>query len=147
MKFRKGIGAIVLDQDNEIITFQRADFKNNWQAPEGGVDENETSEEALYRELMEEIGINKNDFIILKKTKEFIKYPFGEYKIPGFDGQEKQFFLIKLNISIDKFKYNNIQNEIEFINCKKTNSNELLHDIPYFKKEMYEKVLTEFGLL
>lgn len=147
MKFRKGVGAIILDQDDDIITFQRVDFKNNWQAPEGGIDEGETPEEAIYRELEEEIGLGKNDFLILKKTKGFIQYLFEENKIHGFDGQEKQFFLIKLTVSIDKFKYNNIPGEIEFINCRKTNINELLIHVPSFKKEMYEKVLEEFGFL
>lgn len=146
MKFRKAIGAIVLDKNNNIIAFQRRDFPDSWQSPEGGIDEGETPKEALFRELKEEINLKKNEYEIIKETKEPIRYFFNENdKVRlGFDGQEKKFYLIKLNT--DKtFKFDNTD-EIEFISSKIMEAKELLEKVPIFKKEMYKKIIEEFKL-
>lgn len=147
MNLRKAIGAIILDINDNIITFQRSDFNNTWQEPEGGIDIDETPSEALYRELWEEINLNKDDFTILKETKNFIPYLFSKNnkKKFNFDGQEKKFFLIKLKSDKINFKYNNTD-EVEFISHKITTPKELLESVPYFKKNMYKKVLNEFNL-
>ncbi len=145
MKFRRAIGAIILDKNNNIVSFQRTDFPDNWQEPEGGIDENETAIEALFRELYEEINIDKDDFEIINETKQFIQYLFPNGEKFGYDGQEKKFFLVRLNK--DKiFKFDNTE-EIEFLNYKNMSANELLNSVPKFKKQMYETVLKEFKLL
>lgn len=146
MKFRQAIGAIILDKNDNIIVFQRRDYPENWQGPEGGIDEKETVTEALYRELKEEIDLNSDEFDVLIETKEFIRYFFegGRQKF-GFDGQEKKFFLVKLKT--DKiFKFDNTK-EIEFSSSKIMKAEDLLKKVPDFKKNMYEKVLKEFKLL
>lgn len=146
-KFRKGVGAIVLDEDGSLLSFQRADFRGSWQMPEGGMDGEETAEEAIYREINEEIGLAKGDYVILGKTEDFIRYLFvGNGGIPGFVGQEKQFFLIKLKVSADKIRYDSTSEKLEFDSCKKTTPEEFLSEVPFFKKDMYEKVLRELKI-
>ena len=144
MNFRKGIGAIVLDKKGNIIVFQRNDYKDNWQGPEGGIDENETVIDALKRELWEEIGLSSEKYEILKETKDFIRYKFEKPSM-GFDGQDKKFFLIKL-ISEPNFKFDNKEDEIEFSNFKIIEAKEMIKLAPTFKKEVYLKVLEEFDL-
>lgn len=144
MNFRKGIGAIVLDKKGNIIVFQRNDYKDSWQGPEGGIDENETAIDALKRELWEEIGLSSEKYEILKETKDFIRYKF-EKPFMGFDGQDKKFFLIKL-ISEPNFKFDNKEDEIEFSNFKIIEAKEMIKLAPTFKKEVYLKVLEEFDL-
>lgn len=145
MSYRRAIAAIVLDRNNSLISFQRTDFPENWQEPEGGIDGEETPVEALYRELYEEVNIKKEDFEIVKETKDFIRYLFPNGPKFGHDGQAKKFFLIKLNKDID-FKFNNTE-EIEFSNSKNMSAAELLNSVPPFKREMYKIVLEEFGFL
>ncbi len=145
MTFRRAIGAIVLDKNNNIISFQRTDFPESWQEPEGGIDNEETPIDALYRELYEEININKDDFEIIKETRNFIQYLFPNGQKFGYDGQEKKFFLIKLNKD-KNFKFDNTE-EVEFSNYKNMTAEELLNSVPKFKKEIYKTVLEEFGLL
>ena len=144
MNFRKGIGAIVLDKKGNIIVFQRNDYKDSWQGPEGGIDENETVIDALKRELWEEIGLSSEKYEILKETKDFIRYKFEKPSM-GFDGQDKKFFLIKL-ISEPNFKFDNKEDEIEFSNFKIIETKEMIKLAPTFKKEVYLKVLKEFDL-
>lgn len=145
MKFRRAVGAIVLDKNNNIICFQRSDFPESWQEPEGGIDNNETPVEALYRELYEEINLDKNDFEIIKETKKFIPYLFVDGQKFGYDGQEKKFFLIKLNKD-KNFKFDNTK-EIEFSAHKIVTAEELLDKVPEFKRNMYREVLKEFEFL
>ena len=144
MNFRKGIGAIVLDKKGNIIVFQRNDYKDSWQGPEGGIDENETAIDALKRELWEEIGLSSEKYEILKETKDFIRYKF-EKPFMGFDGQDKKFFLIKL-ISEPNFKFDNKEDEIEFSDFKSMNSKELIRLAPKFKEKTYAKIIKEFNL-
>lgn len=73
LTYRKGVIGIVIDQNNEFLITQLVDYtENDWRFAGGGVDDNESSEEALLRELEEETG-SKN-FKILKKSVHQIKY-------------------------------------------------------------------------
>lgn len=145
MKLRRGIGAIILDKNGDVIVFQRRDFPESWQSPEGGVDEGETPIEALVRELYEEVNLKKDEYAIIGETKEFIPYLFDSGKKFGFDGQEKKFYLVKLKAD-KEFKFDNTD-EIEFMSSKIIKAKDILERIPTFKKEMYEKVLREFEMI
>jgi putative (di)nucleoside polyphosphate hydrolase len=140
--FRKGVGAIVLDSADRIIAFRRADFKENWQGPEGGMDEGETPIQAIRREVSEEIGLSEEDYEIAAE----IKTPF-EYEMPrkrdGFSGQRKYFFLLKIRGNSYNFSYGDADSA-EFSEYKIVTRDELLNLTPPFKKKMYEKVLKEF---
>lgn len=145
-EYRKAIGAVILDKNNNLLAFQRNDFPESFQGIEGGVDNDEPIN-ALYRELWEEIGLNKDDYNILGETKDFIKYLFKpEKRIENFIGQEKKFYLIKLNKNVN-FKYDNMPNEIEFRGYKISKPKDFLNEVPEFKREMYNVVFKEFNLI
>ncbi|MDR1425938.1 MAG: NUDIX domain-containing protein [Rickettsiales bacterium] len=148
MKLRKAVGAIILNDQGKIVVFQRADFPETWQCPEGGIDPGETPEMAMLRELREEIGLENWQFDIIRKTGDFIPYLFrnGENKY-GFDGQEKLFFLVKIRESAPNFIYDKKSEEIEFMNHGTATPQELLELVPDFKKNLYRLVLEEFELL
>lgn len=54
-KVRSGARGIVLRDDGKIAVFNKAN-KNEYKLPGGGIEENETPEEAFCREVMEETG-------------------------------------------------------------------------------------------
>ena len=70
-KFRSNVAAVIIHPtENKVLMFRRlaekdknsgfltdgGQLKWNWQFPQGGVNDGESEEEALFRELKEEIG-------------------------------------------------------------------------------------------
>ncbi len=54
--------------------FNRTDVDNAWQFPQGGIDNGESADEALYRELEEEIGTR--DVEIIAEYPKWVSYDF-----------------------------------------------------------------------
>ena len=57
--YRRGVGIMLLNNQNEVLVGRRADAKDAWQMPQGGIDENEDPRNAAFRELREGIGTDK----------------------------------------------------------------------------------------
>lgn len=149
--YRKGIGVILLNCENKIICFRRADFPDSWQGPEGGIDDDESILNALKREVFEEIGLKQEDYEVIKQTSKPFKYLYNKnnkVRHFGFDGQEKIFFLLKLKRdNFNDFKYDNTDS-IEFTEAKSLDeANDLIELVPNFKKELYLFVLKDLGLI
>jgi putative (di)nucleoside polyphosphate hydrolase len=67
--FRAGVGTVIYDSDNKVALFKRAKFPVGvWQFQQGGIDVGEEFETTLWRELKEEIGLEKTD---IEKVDEF----------------------------------------------------------------------------
>lgn len=76
--YRKKVNAVILNSKNHILLLQLANYSDvDWNTPGGGIEEGETPEEAIMRELQEELGTDK--FEIVEKSK--IK---NKYNFPGF---------------------------------------------------------------
>ena len=54
--FRPNVGIILLNQKNQVFWGKRI-RTHSWQFPQGGIDRGETPEQALFRELQEEVGL------------------------------------------------------------------------------------------
>ena len=55
---------MILNTNNEIFVGRRLDHESGyWQMPQGGIDENENPEEAVWREMLEEIGTNNAELL------------------------------------------------------------------------------------
>ena len=145
--YRKCVGIMILNNNKEILVGKRLDHPSGfWQMPQGGIDEYENPEEAVWREMMEEIGTNNAKLI--KESKQWIKYdiptatlktlPWGNKYI----GQTQKWFA---------FQFEGRDNEInvktakpEFSEWKWTNKNFMVNEIVPFKREVYSKILEEF---
>jgi len=101
--YRPNVAAIVLSSKYpltcDVFIASRIDVDTNaWQFPQGGIDEGEDVEAALFRELKEEIGTD--DVSIVAKYPKWVSYDFPQSvakKMAPYDGQKQQYFLVKLN--------------------------------------------------
>jgi len=146
-RYRPNVAAIILSpkypEKCEFFIAHRSDIKNAWQFPQGGIDEGETPEEALYRELLEEIGCN--DVEILGEFPEWITYDFPKIargKCYPYDGQTQKYFLVRLkeDAKIDLHAYAIPEfEEYEFVTYE-----ELFKKVTYFKRKVYRRVIDYF---
>ena len=68
---------MILNNNKEVLVGRRLDHPSGfWQMPQGGIDENENPEEAVWREMMEEIGTNKA--ALVKVSKQWLNYKIPE---------------------------------------------------------------------
>ena len=146
-RYRPNVAAVILSPKYpdkcEFFIAHRSDIKNAWQFPQGGIDEGETPEEALKRELLEEIGCN--DVEILGEFPEWITYDFPKVargKCYPFDGQTQKYFLVRLKedakIDLKAFEIPEFE-EYEFVAYE-----ELFKRVTYFKRKVYRKVIDYF---
>ena len=147
-KYRKCVGMMIVNDKNEILVGRRLDHPSGyWQMPQGGIDENEIPEEAVWREMMEEIGTNNAD--LLKTSSQWIKYeipqktlnhlPWGKKYI----GQNQKWFIFKF---AGQDKEINVETDNpEFSEWKWMEHKELISNAVPFKRKTYQIILNEFS--
>jgi len=143
--YRKGILA-VFKNNGSILVCKRSDTKT-WQFPQGGLDDQETPKETLYREMKEEIGTDQ--FSIIKKLEQPICYEFPknfDQKIANiYKGQCLYWFLCE-------FKNGNEPDlekatTPEFSETKWQTPQWIIDHIVYWKKEAYVTGLNKLELI
>ncbi len=145
-KYRPNVAAVILSSSYpfkcEILVAKRVDMDDIWQFPQGGIDEGESPKQALKRELKEEIGTDKFDF--LEEYPEWLSYDFPDgvaQKMRPYDGQIQRYFLVRLRSLADI----NINTKLpEFDAFKFVGANEVLRHVNHFKKPIYATVLKYF---
>ena len=156
-QYRPNVCGVITNEDRtKVLVFRRADQvlgDDRWQFPQGGLDDGETAEQALLRELQEEIGTN--EVTILHKAPEPIRYDFPPEVLAelvqrspdksGFHGQEQHWFLVRLATGTNAIHFEH--HPPEFDAFRWVTAMEALQLTVSFKHEAYRKGLTALGLL
>ncbi len=98
--FRRGVGIILVNDRRELFLAKRIG-KPAWQFPQGGLKQAETPEEAMFRELYEEIGLQPEDVKIITSTKRWLHYRLPQrlvrqHSMPLCIGQKQKWFLLQM---------------------------------------------------
>ena len=102
LKYKANVAGILRDSRGKILICERLGVKDAWQFPQGGIDAGETPEQALVRELWEEIGVEAKDYRIIETHGPY-RYLYGVGKMKkGHDGKEQIYFLCDFTGSADK---------------------------------------------
>ncbi len=93
IRYRANVAAILRNARGQILICERLNVPGAWQFPQGGIDDGETDERALERELWEEIGVTASDYRVVARKGPY-RYVFGEGREKkGFHGKEQHYFL------------------------------------------------------
>lgn len=93
IEYQSNVAGILQNGRGQILVCERMYVADAWQFPQGGVDEGETHEQAIGRELWEEIGVVPEDYRIVEKRGPY-RYLFGGGRTKkGFHGKEQVYFL------------------------------------------------------
>jgi len=125
--------------------------QNAWQFPQGGIRHEETAEQALYRELMEEVGLAPEDVEILGVTRGWLRYRLPERLVrhhskPVCIGQKQRWYMLRL-ISEDSRVRLDRHDPPEFEEWTWVSYWQPLKEIVSFKRRVYERALTELAPL
>lgn len=94
---RKGVSAIILNKKDELLLVNLESFETKYFAVlGGGVEGGETLEDAVYREIEEEVGITKEFLQKVGQSKNSLIFKFKTPKInkegKEYHGSERYFF-------------------------------------------------------
>ncbi|NJD84810.1 RNA pyrophosphohydrolase, partial [Candidatus Erwinia dacicola] len=83
------------------VLWARRYGQHSWQFPQGGINPSETAEQAMYRELFEEVGLNRKDVHILASTRNWLRYKLPKRLVrwdtkPVCIGQKQKWYLLQL---------------------------------------------------
>ncbi len=95
--YRKGVSALIINQKNELLLVNLESFQLQYFAiPGGGIEKGESREDAVYREIQEELSIQKDSLIYIGKSEIPVVIEFKEIKLSRdgieYIGSERYFF-------------------------------------------------------
>ena len=147
--FRPNVGVVLLNARNQVFWGKRL-RTHSWQFPQGGIKEGETPEQAMYRELFEEVGLQRGDVRIVAVSKNWLRYRLPKRLVrqdegPVCIGQKQKWFLLRLDEQDEK--------RINLASCGHPEFDEwrwvsywypVRHVVP-FKRDVYRRAMREFA--
>jgi len=144
--YRFNVGIILVNEEGSVFLARRLGH-NAWQFPQGGLNENETVMEALYRELKEEVGLEPTDVIVMGYTRHWLKYRLPKQYLrpdtrPLVIGQKQRWFLLRLKCSEQKVRLD-LSESPEFDSWRWADYWDPVSEVIYFKQQVYRQALKE----
>ena len=146
--FRANVGIILSNSEGRVFWARRLGM-DAWQFPQGGIKKNETPEEAMYRELQEEVGLLPEDVEIISATDDWLRYWLPKRFIrhnayPLCIGQKQIWYLLRL-VS-DESRVNLAQSsQPEFDIWKWVDFWYPVNEVVSFKRNVYEQALNQLA--
>lgn len=142
--YRPNVAAIIQRADGRVLIGQRSDYPESWQFPQGGIDKGEQPEEAIRREVREEVALSAETYDVKERRGPYrYDFPSGPDR-RGYHGQEQTYFLCLLRgTEVPEIDWG--QTCGEFAALRWVDPAEFpLDQVPPMKKEVYRAVLRDF---
>lgn len=144
--YRPNVGIIIVNKQGKLFWGKRI-HQDAWQFPQGGVRESETLQQAVFRELKEEVGLDPSDVRVLGRTQDWISYDLPKHLIRHYSqpvciGQKQVWFLLGLESGEDKIDL--VWHDTpEFETWTWVDYWLPVQDVVEFKKAVYHQALSE----
>jgi len=145
--YRLNVGIVLCNQSDQVFWAQRKG-QTGWQFPQGGIRQQEDPEQAMFRELHEEVGLEKNHVEMIGRTREWLYYELpsqyhrGHTRKPQFKGQKQLWFLLRL-IGCDEDVRLDCGPKPEFEDWRWVDYWQPLEHVIEFKRDVYKQALGE----
>ncbi|BDX05567.1 RNA pyrophosphohydrolase [Planctobacterium marinum] len=145
--FRANVGIVICNRNGQVFWARRFG-QHSWQFPQGGIDEGESAEEAMFRELHEEVGLKSHQVKILRVTKNWIRYRLPKRLIrqdsnPVCIGQKQKWFLLQLTCADEDVNLLH-SGHPEFDDWRWVSYWYPIRNVVSFKRDVYRRVMKEF---
>ncbi|QTP60006.1 RNA pyrophosphohydrolase [Billgrantia antri] len=146
--FRPNVGIIIANARGQLLWARRVG-QNAWQFPQGGIKSTETPQQALYRELEEEIGLTADDVELLACTRGWLRYRLPRRMVrmnsrPVCIGQKQKWFLLRIRCQETRICMDGSEKP-EFDNWRWVSYWYPLGQVVPFKREVYRRALSELS--
>ena len=144
LKLRQNVaGILARTGSGKILICERYNTPGAWQFPQGGVDGGESLEQALVRELCEEISLKAGDYTILERKGPYQYLYGGRRLVRGHHGKVQHYFLARLDSPVSRI---NVETEHpEFRNIRWILPSEFkIKWLPEMKRQVYRAVFRDF---
>jgi putative (di)nucleoside polyphosphate hydrolase len=146
--YRPNVGIILLNGRNQVFWGKRL-RTHSWQFPQGGIKYGESPEQAMFRELHEEVGLLPDHVEIVARTRDWMRYEVPDHFIRKdarghYKGQKQIWFLLRL-LGRDSDMNLRATNHPEFDAWRWNDYWVPLEVVIEFKRGVYEMALTELA--
>ncbi|MGB3724612.1 MAG: RNA pyrophosphohydrolase [Glaciecola sp.] len=145
--YRANVGIIICNKSGQVFWARRYG-QHSWQFPQGGIDKGETAEEAMYRELNEEVGLKKQDVKIVAVSRTWLRYKLPKRLVrkgpePICIGQKQKWFLLSLTCN-EKDIDLQCTGHPEFDDWRWVSYWYPIRNVVSFKRDVYRRAMKEF---
>src|SRR5690554_2689975 len=145
--FRPNVGIIICNPRGQVMWAKRIG-QDAWQFPQGGIRQGERLQQAMYRELKEEVGLEAQDVEIISSTRDWLYYQLPRHYIrqnanPVCIGQKQKWFLLGLRGEESRICLLNDNMTPEFDDWRWVSFWYPLSQIIDFKREVYRQALRQ----
>ena len=142
------MGIMLANAKGEVLWARRLG-QDAWQFPQGGIQRGETPEQALYRELEEEVGLTADDVEIIACTRGWLRYRLPQRLLrrdskPMCVGQKQKWFLLRMLADDSKVKVD-LCDKPEFDGWQWVSYWYPLGQVVPFKRDVYRRALNELA--
>lgn len=144
--YRPNVGIVLANARNEVFWGKRVN-QHAWQFPQGGIKHGESPEQAMFRELEEEVGLKSGHVRILGRTRQWLRYEVPDKWVRcdwrgRYRGQKQIWFLLRM-VGRDC--------DVQLRACEKPEFDAWrwheywipLEAVIEFKRDVYQQALTE----
>ncbi len=142
--YRPNVGIMLVNKQHHILAGETIHYPGEWMMPQGGIDQGETAQQAMQRELIEETGIRFREVRLIKENPNWISYRFRKPLTKDgqlYIGQIQKWFLLEYN-GLAPDAENTIDREFRHFDWVEWHW--LIEHTTDFKKEVYKTVFETF---
>jgi len=148
--YRPNIAIVLVNEKRQVFWCRRIG-QDAWQFPQGGMDEGETPEEAMYRELREETGLLPHHVDIIGNTRDWLRYDLPEHLVrknsePICIGQKQIWYLLRFR-GMEKDVDLKQSGHAEFDDWCWQDYWKPIDQVIDFKKQVYRRALQELDVM